>query len=165
MGKCWNDWCSADDCNGADHVDVNGRTWTERRGDVACATCRAYMEPHEHAEDLGCPMPGDAVRLAAPWKWGMLPAGKVGVINGLVGEYPPHGHASIIFRASTFRDDVSVSSSGGPGTIATDLSVLTRTADTVTLHAWKWQPGVMPGPNAGTHYKIVVPVWEWTPDN
>lgn len=32
------------------------------------------------------PSGGDAVRLASPWRWGMLPAGSVGIINGITDE-------------------------------------------------------------------------------
>lgn len=29
--ECWNGWCIAGDCNGVDHVDVTGYTWSEAR--------------------------------------------------------------------------------------------------------------------------------------
>jgi hypothetical protein len=115
-----------------------------------------------HVERGDRPMPGDAVRLASPWKWGRLATGEIGVIDGVVDQYPDNGHAVITFNASTFRDDRVVSSSGGPATIASDLATLTPTMEHIKLRVWKWKDG-WPGAGNGQSYYVSVPVWEWNP--
>lgn len=44
-GPCWNGFCIATDCNGVDHVDFTGRTWTQKRGNVYCPACHNYSHP------------------------------------------------------------------------------------------------------------------------
>src|SRR5437763_3327409 len=73
----------------------------------------------------------------------------------------------ITFNASTYRGPtrrgrILVQASGGPGSISTPLSELTKTGQTVTLPVWRWQPGG-PGPGRGQEYTVTVPVWDWTP--
>jgi hypothetical protein len=110
------------------------------------------------------PLPGDAVRLSHPWSWGMLETGSIGVINGVIAQYPVDGHASIVFNHSTFRDEGTVSSSGGPGTVATDLTELRATKEMTNLLVWRWKDGFA-GAGNGRSYTVKVPVWEWNPSN
>lgn len=109
------------------------------------------------------PLPGDAVRVAAPWNWGepWVKVGDTGVLDGVVGS-PITSHTRITFRFSTFRDDDVVSSSGGPATIATPVEELTRTDDTTTIPVWEWRDG-FPHAHNSIRYSIAVPVWEWRP--
>jgi hypothetical protein len=108
------------------------------------------------------PMPGDAVRLATVWRVGGLEAGAVGVIEGMVSQYPENGHASIVFNATTFRDDRVVRCSGGPGTITTDLAELRPTGQATALRVRRWKHGHS-APHGGEDYMVTVPVWEWSP--
>lgn len=148
---------------------------------------RAFRNPPSWALDLFCPvhghvhvdptslcegepqprppLPGDAVRVAASWNWGAMwvKVGDIGVLDGVVGS-PITSHTQITFKFSTFRDDNVVSSSGGPGTIATPVEELTRTDDTTTISVWQWRDG-FPQAHNGIRYPITVPVWEWHPTN
>jgi hypothetical protein len=67
---------------------------------------------------------------------------------------------SIIFNNSTFRDDRYVSSSGGPGTIITDLSLLEFSGKTILQKFWRWKDGDARRDNA-FHYYAYVPLWVW----
>jgi hypothetical protein len=104
------------------------------------------------------PMPGDAVRLTEDWYEAR--AGAIGFIDGMVGEY--NGTSNITFNARVFRDDVVVSSSGGPGSISTDLRWLRPTDEQTTVLAWRWPNGHR-GRDNGEEYRLVVPLWDWTP--
>lgn len=44
MAECWNAFCIAGDCNGTDHVDVTGDTWSQRRGTAYNPRTRKYDE-------------------------------------------------------------------------------------------------------------------------
>jgi hypothetical protein len=115
------------------------------------------------------PSGGDAVRLAAPWRWGMLPAGSIGIIGGITdaecGEF-----AAITFNYSAFRGRDSkycrgpeyCSCSGGPGTVATPVSELKATGETYTYTAWRWRD--LPRADGGESYRVTVTLWEWAPD-
>ncbi|WP_372663614.1 hypothetical protein [Amycolatopsis kentuckyensis] len=132
--------------------------------DIAEKRVRVRIEP-VHVDKQDRPMPGDAVRLATPWAWGReVKVGSLAVINGMIGQYPEDGHASITFNASTHRTATVVSCSGGPATIATDLSALTPTDDRVTLTVWKFRGGIAQRDN-GKNYTVSVPVWEWSPED
>jgi hypothetical protein len=111
------------------------------------------------------PQGGDAVRLTTAWY--EANAGDIGVLDGFVGQPPPRRQGRITFNARTFRGPtrrgrILVQASGGPGSISTPLSELTKTGQTVTLPVWRWQPGG-PGPARGQEYTVTVPVWDWTP--
>lgn len=116
------------------------------------------------------PKGGDAVRLIAPWSWGMIDVGKIGVIEGRTDkEYKDN--VEITFNYSCFRGKSSacsdgpeyVSCSGGPGTIATPVSELKPTNETTKIRVWRWKD--VPRGGGGVDYEIEVPVWEWTPKN
>jgi len=132
--------------------------------DLATERTRVRLEPL-FVERQDRPMPGDAVRLATPWRWGgsLVKLGELGVIGGMVGQYPEDGHASITFNASTHRTKTVVSCSGGPATIATDLGTLTPTDERVTLTVWRFR-GSLPESGGGKNYSVDVPVWNWSPD-
>jgi hypothetical protein len=111
------------------------------------------------------PQGGDAVRLTTAWN--KAKAGDIGVLDGFVGQPPPRGQGRITFNASTFRGPtrrgrILVQASGGPGSISTPLSELTKTGQTVKLPVWRWQPRG-PGPGRGQEYTVTVAVWDWTP--
>ncbi|ONI88090.1 hypothetical protein ALI22I_20340 [Saccharothrix sp. ALI-22-I] len=110
------------------------------------------------------PMPGDAVRLAAPWRSGLLAAGQIGVLGGSFRNRSEPGDrsSSIVFNASSHRDETGVSSSGGPATIHTEWSELRPTGDVARLWVWRWKDGHV-GAHNGEDYAVMVPVWEWTP--
>ncbi len=42
--RCWNAFCIAGDCDGVNHVDVTGYTWSQPRGTIYCAACQRYHE-------------------------------------------------------------------------------------------------------------------------
>jgi hypothetical protein len=132
--------------------------------DLATERVRVRLEPL-FVEKQDRPMPGDAVRLATPWAWGHeVKVGSLAVIGGMVGQYPEDGHASITFNASTHRTETVVSCSGGPATIATDLSTLMPTDERVTLTVWRFR-GMLPESGGGKNYSVDVPVWSWSPDD
>jgi hypothetical protein len=115
------------------------------------------------------PSGGDAVRLASPWRWGILPAGSIGIIGGVTDEECKES-ASIIFNFSAFRGRDSkyskgqecCSCSGGPGTIATPVCELRPTGETHTYSAWRWLD--FPRADGGESYRVTVTLWEWAPD-
>lgn len=114
------------------------------------------------------PQGGDAVRLTAPWRWGMLEPGKIGIIDGEVGK-DITDFVRITFNFSCFRGKSSaysngpefVSCSGGPATIATPVTDLKPTGETIEIIAWKWKG--LPRAGGGENYRVEVPVWEWAP--
>lgn len=115
------------------------------------------------------PSGGDAVRLSAPWRWGMLPAGSIGIIGGITDE-ECREYAAITFNFSAFRGRDSKYSkgpeccacSGGPGTVATPVSELRPTGETYTYTAWQWRD--LPRADGGESYRVTVTLWEWAPD-
>jgi|GEM_PF-4767242 len=115
------------------------------------------------------PSGGDAVRLASPWRWGMLPAGSVGIIDGVTDEECEES-AAITFNFSAFRGRSSkyskgpeyCSCSGGPGTVATPVSELRPTGETYTYTAWRWRD--LPRADGGEPYLVTATLWEWAPD-
>ncbi len=133
--------------------------------DLATERVQIRLEPL-FVELQNRPMPGDAVRLASLWRWAgsLVKPDALGVIGGMVGQYPEDGHASITFNASTHRTETVVSCSGGPATIATDLSKLTPTDDRVTLTVWRFRGG-LPQRGGGKNYSVDVPVWSWSPED
>ena len=119
------------------------------------------------------PQAGHAVRLKTPWRWGMLDAGEIGILDGMVGE-DINDLARITFgcRGQAFRGNgggptskrpLYVSCSGGPGTIGTPVEELVWTGETVVFEFWRWQD--YPRADGGVPYKLAVPVWEWSPRN
>jgi hypothetical protein len=59
-----------------------------------------------------------------------------------------------------------VRASGGPGSIRTPLTELTKTGRPVQLPVWQWRSGSpRPGPDPGRaqQYTVTVPLWDWTP--
>ncbi len=106
------------------------------------------------------PMPGDAVRLATPWRWGQLDAGTLGVL-GSAFDQPEHA-STITFNAHTHRSDTGVSCSGGPGTVETEWSELRATTDVTRIPVWRWRNG-WSGAGEGEDYAVMVPVWDWDP--
>ncbi len=115
------------------------------------------------------PSGGDAVRLASPWRWGLLPAGSIGIIGGITDEECEES-ASITFNFSAFRGRDSkyskgpehCSCSGGPGTTATPVSELRPTGETHTYTAWRWRE--YPQADGGEAYQVTVTLYEWAPD-
>jgi hypothetical protein len=115
------------------------------------------------------PSGGDAVRLSAPWRWGMLPAGSIGIIDGVTDEERKDS-AAITFNFSAFRgrsskyskDPEYCSCSGGPGTVATPVSELRPTGEAYTYTAWRWRD--LPRADGGESYRVTVTLWEWAPD-
>ncbi|MBB1153490.1 hypothetical protein [Amycolatopsis dendrobii] len=142
----------------------NGDAFEITTADLAQNQVRVRLEP-VYAEKKDRPMPGDAVRLAAPWPWAgnMVSVGDIAVIGGMVGKYPDDGHASITFNASTHRTETVVSCSGGPATIATDLSTLRPTGDRTQLTVWRFRGGWLARADSAKYYVVDVPVWEWSP--
>lgn len=125
------------------------------------------------------PQGGDLVRLAAPWQWGMIPAGRLGTIQGIVADLPIDSWHSIIFATYSFHgrncepmDTVHTahwanqpkfaSTSGGPGTIATPMWELMPTDERVTVTCWRWRD--TPRANGGIDFRIELPVWLWIPN-
>lgn len=109
------------------------------------------------------PNAGDAVRIMAPAK-GMpeLAVGRIGILDGMLGQPSDTGGASIMFNPRTYRDDTRVSVSGGPGTIWTPYAELRLTSETVTVTAWRFKNDRRAVGN-GVEYTIDVPLWEWYP--
>jgi hypothetical protein len=111
------------------------------------------------------PQAGDAVRLLGFWY--DLEPGDIGVIGGYVGQR--QDEASITFRASTYRATARdgereiVSCSGGPATIATDLSELRPTEERHTLTVWRFKDGGIRGAGRDEGYPVQVAVWDWLP--
>lgn len=154
MADCWNGACVAGEHKDSLHLDATGHTWEQTRGTEYCPACRAFVAACDHTEPAARPASGHAVRLAAPWKWGRLAAGSVGVVDILLPTEPPNTHARLIFGGGS-----------GPGTIATPLSELKATEDTTTLRVAKgWRDGIA-GAGRLEYHDVMVPVWEWTPDN
>lgn len=124
--------------------------------------CREAPDSVLYHQAVRKPQGGDAVRLAAPWPWAgdMVKVGDIGVLQGPAGRDVDGG--SIMFHHSTFRDEGTVSSSGGPGTIWTEATALRPTDERVTLKVWKWKDGWARAHN-GAGYEIEVPVWDWYP--
>lgn len=143
----------------------NGEPFEVTTDDLATERVRVQLEPL-FVEKTDRPMPGEAVRMATPWRWAgsLVKPDAVGVIGGMVGQYPEDGHASITFNASTHRTETVVSCSGGPATIATDLSTLTPTDDRVTLPVWRFRGG-FPRRGGSKTCTVNVPVWDWHPQN
>lgn len=165
---------------------IDTSTAADLTGAGGAAVSRRYRIPPKWALDLFCPvhghihvlpdalcdgeyqltppLAGDAIRLAAPWRWAArsVRVGDMGVLDGFVGK--PSEQGSVIFHARSFRDDHVVSSSGGPGTISTPITELTRTEDTTTMTVWQWRDGIA-GAGKGIEYAITVPVWDWHPTN
>jgi hypothetical protein len=119
---------------------------------------------------------GNAVRLRTPWQWGILPAGEIGIVDGIVGK-DITDYARIIFhcRGSSFRGHsggeskyltqdalVVVSCSGGPCTIGTPVTELTPTNETIEWEFWRWKD--FPRAGGGVPYKLTIPIWEWSPN-
>jgi hypothetical protein len=110
------------------------------------------------------PQGGDAVRLTTPWHEART--GDIGVLDGFVGQ-PLPGEGSITFNPSTFRGPsgdgrIVVRASGGPGSISTPLSELTRTGQPAQLRVWRWRDG-RPGRGQAQQYTVTVPLWAWAP--
>jgi hypothetical protein len=143
----------------------NGAPFEVTTEDLATERVRVRLEPL-FVEKQDRPMPGDAVRMATPWRWAgsLVKPDALGVIGGMVGQYPEDGHASITFNASTHRTENVVSCSGGPATIATDLGTLTPTDDRVTLSVWRSR-GSLLGRDGSKSYTVDVPVWDWHPED
>lgn len=112
------------------------------------------------------PRGGDAIRLAAPWEWAAadVAVGAIGVLTGPAGKSAPSGGGSITFRHSTYRDDSTISVSGGPATIWTSYAELWPTDETTTMNVWRFADD-LPGAGRGRGYTVEVPVWEWYPSN
>jgi hypothetical protein len=115
------------------------------------------------------PQGGDAVvTTEGCWPWGLLPAGKIGIIGGRVGEEITDG-CSITFNYSAFRgrsskyapasDPIYVQVSGGPGTILTPVSQLEPTGEKVSVWFWRWQD--IARAHGGEQYRLDVPLWRW----
>jgi len=109
-------------------------------------------------------MPGDAVRLRAPWD--IVEAYDIGIIEGRVGQRSER--AFVCFNARAFRGPASrqqpdeiVCCSGGPAPQLV-LSKLQATGETIDVPAWRWRDGI-PGAGRGEDYTIEVPVWDWLP--
>lgn len=74
----------------------------------------------------------------------------------------PVDGGSVTFNASTYRDDLVVSCSGGPASIHTEAAELVRTEDTTTLTVWRNRDDRREAHNA-VYYTVTVPVWDWHP--
>lgn len=103
------------------------------------------------------PQPGDAVLLTGPWFGAKV--GQVGVIDGIIGRAPED--LEITFNPSAFRDDQSVSVSGGPGTMGLEASRLKPTGRKHFQSFWRWKKGELPGAGNSEYYQLEVPLWEW----
>jgi hypothetical protein len=99
---------------------------------------------------------GDAIRLTKDWS--IVKVGAIGIIAGTRHRSLKEG--SIIFNYSAFRDDKSVSCSGGPGTITTDTKLLIPTGEKKMIRFWRWKDGYAKADN-GEDYFVMVNVWEW----
>lgn len=110
------------------------------------------------------PRGGDAVRVAAPWKWAgsMVKVGQIGIIGGSV-EHDKTQDVHITFNYSAFNDGRSCSCSGGPATIATPIGELKPTGETVKVRCWMWNDGMAQAHN-GRDYQREVRLWDWYPD-
>lgn len=91
---------------------------------------------------------GCAVRLTAPWRWGGLKEGAIGITGGTVGirrtDYLP-----ITFNCSAhigpgrflITSLSHCSCSGGPSTIGTEVERLVCTGQTYLINACRWRRG------------------------
>jgi hypothetical protein len=144
---------------------LKGADWY---GGYGYRTAKMPVETERRTLCMTKPNGGEAVRLAAPWKWGMLPPGSIGIIDGVTDEECEES-ASIVFNFSAFRGKSSkysqgpeyCSCSGGPATIATPVDELKPTNETHTYTAWRWKD--LPRANGGESFQVTVPLWEWTP--
>jgi hypothetical protein len=118
-------------------------------GAISLLGCSAYAKR---------PEAGDAVMMIGDRFGSSVRVGSTGIIDGMLRRFMTEG--SIIFNNSTFRDDRYVSSSGGPGTIITDLSLLEFSGKTILQKFWRWKDGDARGDNA-FHYYAYVPLWVW----
>lgn len=118
---------------------------------------------------LARPMPGDAVRLAAPYGRNWLPSGAIGILSGPAMGAPtdrPLREYKCCFASNTFRGRLHggpeyVSCSGGPLPFI-DAADLVATDELMEIPVWRWKDGV-PGAGRAEPYTLAVPVWEWTP--
>lgn len=68
------------------------------------------------------------------------------------------GTAELCFQVSTFRDDTTVSCSGGPLVICQTKDLEYKGLNFVNY--WRWSNG-SPGAGAGGIYQMHVPTWRW----
>lgn len=130
---------------------------------VAPVPWNLEIQDHTRCGDQALtPMPGDAIRLAAPWPWGQLDAGTIGVLGGAFDQ--PDRASTITFNARTHRSETGVSCGGGPATFHTEWSELRATTDITRIPVWRWKNGWSRA-GEGEDYAAMVPVWEWYPHN
>lgn len=140
-------------------------TWPKWALDTHCPVHGFVHRPAEGlcdgpARRPPAPMPGDAVRLlSGPWTAGEVKPGALGVLEGMVGD-PLTDTVSIVFNASSFRDDSVVSCSGGPAPAVVPVGELIRTDDTAEVRFWQWRHGIARA-HEGQDYTLTVPVWDW----
>jgi len=114
------------------------------------------------------PMPGDAVRLTAPWS--SAKPGDFGIIGGMVGEVRDIVDVTFGCRCTSFRGRPSgcacdvgrpevVSCSGGPGSFSFPASLLKPTDKTIVWTFWCWRR--LPCAGGAVKYDLEVPVWDW----
>lgn len=108
------------------------------------------------------PMPGDVVRLSAPWRQGSLDVGEVAVIEGVPGHSPESGTARITFDDCVLWTEQSVSCTAGSVSPTIRLTELHQTSDTDQVRAWRPRADQRANP-CGTRFLVTVPVWDWAP--
>jgi hypothetical protein len=147
-----------------DRADIGCRISVSTNGAVVLES--VYDRDQRRTAPVPLPRGGDAVRLAAPWNWGNMPIGSIGIIDGDT-DRDHSNSVSITFCFSAYvgaeSAGVMASVSGGPGTIATPVEQLQLTSETISYPAWMWKDGYARADNA-YHYTRRARLWEWTPD-
>ena len=77
---------------------------------------------------------------------------------GIIDQTYDKNSLSVTFNASCFRDEESLSNSGGPSPhiYAEDLTFIGLR----TIHCWRWNKGYGGGGQGG-EYQMTVPCWKW----
>lgn len=110
--------------------------------------------------DHSRPRAGDAVRLTH--KWSIAEAGDYGILGGVVRS--DSEELSITFRPSIYYNGQYCSCSGGPGTFAQSIHLLTPTEETKRVTCWMFHKD-MQGAGRGIYFYRTVRVWEWDGKN
>lgn len=103
------------------------------------------------------PSAGDVVRIEKPFLW--MPRGSTAIIQGIANELKDS--YSLCFADSGYRDNFSVSCSGGP-VPQVGLEELIPTGETVRREFWRFKDGIV-GPGRAEYYWDEVSLWSWTP--
>lgn len=134
-------------------VEKESRKWVIRKDPVAGAQAISMVVL---PDSFVYPQAGDVVRALN----GTFPkAGSLGVIGGNLNER--QAAMFVCFAASAYRDDRTVSCSGGPVPLI-KAEALVWTGEFVERAFWRWRD--LPQADGGFHYTLQVPVWNWNPE-